>query len=190
MLFTFVKYFRVHDRFLNKALLAPDGSREYKEASNASEIEEAKTLLRLLPMWATSLGYAIVLAQISTLFTEQGVTMDRSISSSIDIPAASLQCLISFSVVLLVPIYDCIFVPIARSITGSHLGITKRQRIGTGMVLCILSMVTAALGERLETAQVYGVADSPKAKSIVENHGIGKVRPELAMIDARHKGTS
>ncbi|KAL2517116.1 Protein NRT1/PTR FAMILY 5.10 [Abeliophyllum distichum] len=153
-------------KFLNKALLAPDGSREYEEASNVSEIEEAKTLLRLIPMWATSLGYAIVLAQISTLFTEQGVTMDRSISSSIDIPAASLQCLIGFSVVLLVPIYDCVFVPIARSITGSHLGITKLQRIGTGMVLCILSMVIAALVERkrLETARVYGVADSPKAK--------------------------
>ncbi|CAI9786961.1 unnamed protein product [Fraxinus pennsylvanica] len=154
-------------KFLNKALLAPDGSGEYEEeASNVSEIEEAKTLLRLIPIWVTSLGYAVVSSQTSTLFTEQGITMDRSISSSIDIPAASLQCLTGFSVILLVPIYDCIFVPIARSITGSHLGITKLQRIGTGMFLCILSMVIAALVEskRLETARTYGLVDLLKEK--------------------------
>lgn len=147
-------------------MLAPDGSGKYEEASSISEIEEAKTLLRLIPMWVTSLGYAIVLSQTSTLFTEQGITMDRSISSSIDIPAASLQCLIGFSVILLVPIYDFVFVPIARSITGSHSGITKLQRIGMGMVFCISSMVIAALVERkrLETARVYGLVDSPKEK--------------------------
>ncbi|KAK9271228.1 hypothetical protein L1049_026818 [Liquidambar formosana] len=151
--------------FLNKALLAPDGSKEHGKVCSISEVEEAKAVLRLVPIWATSLVYAIVFAQSSTFFTKQGVTMDRSIGSGFDIPAASLQSFISLSIVLFIPIYDRIFVPLARTITRKPAGITMLQRIGTGMFLSVLSMVIAALVEwkRLETALEYGLVDIPKA---------------------------
>ncbi|KAL2497386.1 Protein NRT1/PTR FAMILY 5.10 [Abeliophyllum distichum] len=152
-------------KFLNKALLSPDGSKEDGKVCSITEIEEAKAVLRLIPIWITCLGYAIVFSQSSTLFTKQGVTMDRSITSSFQIPAASLQSFVSLAIVVFIPIYDCILVPVARAITKKPSGITMLQRIGTGIFLSFLSMVIAALVERkrLKTAVEYGLVDMPKA---------------------------
>ncbi|CAA3000362.1 NRT1 PTR FAMILY -like [Olea europaea subsp. europaea] len=148
-------------KFLDKALLAPDGS---GENFSTTEIEEAKAVLRLVPIWTTCLGYAIVFPQVPTLFTKQGVTMDRSITPSLQIPAASLQSSMSIAVVLFIPIYDQILVPIARAITRKPSGITMLQRIGTGGFLSFLSMVIAGFveRERLKTAVEYGLVDMPK----------------------------
>ncbi|KAE8733463.1 Detected protein of unknown function [Hibiscus syriacus] len=109
---------------------------EQGEACSIREIEESKAVLRLVSIWTTSLIHAVVLAQSSTLFTKQGATMDRSITTGLKIPAATLQCFIRISVLLLIPIYDRIFVPLARSITGKPAGITMLQRIRTGIVVC------------------------------------------------------
>ncbi|XVF30102.1 hypothetical protein REPUB_Repub16aG0027900 [Reevesia pubescens] len=152
-------------KFLNKALLAPDGSKERGKVCSIEEVEEAKAVLRLVPIWATSLVYAVVLAQSSTFFTKQGAIMDRSITTSVKIPAASLQLFISLTIVLSVPIYDRIFVPLARALTGKPAGITMLQRIGTGMSLSAILMVIAALVEmqRLKTAQEHGLVEKPNA---------------------------
>ncbi|KAJ0750720.1 putative proton-dependent oligopeptide transporter family, PTR2 family proton/oligopeptide symporter [Helianthus annuus] len=152
-------------RFLNKALISPDGSKEEGKVCSINEVEEAKAILRLVPIWASCLPFAIVFAQFSTLFTKQGVTMDRSIGSTFEIPAATLQSFISLTVVILIPIYDQIVLPIARSVTRKPSGITTLQRIGTGIFISIFSMVVAALVEikRLQTASKYGLVDDPNA---------------------------
>ncbi|KAH8490136.1 hypothetical protein H0E87_022596 [Populus deltoides] len=85
-------------KFLNKALLTPNGSKEDGKVCSIGEVEEAKAVLRLVPIWTTCLIYGIVFAQSSTFFTKQGATMDRSISPSLDVPAASLQSLIYLSI--------------------------------------------------------------------------------------------
>ncbi|XP_061340672.1 protein NRT1/ PTR FAMILY 5.10-like isoform X2 [Gastrolobium bilobum] len=104
--------------FLNKALIASDGSKEEGKVCSVSEVEEVKAVLRLVPIWATSLIYAIVFAQSSTFFTKQGVTLDRKIVPGFDVPPASLQSFISLSIVIFVPVYDRIIVPIARAFTA------------------------------------------------------------------------
>ncbi|OMO78822.1 Proton-dependent oligopeptide transporter family [Corchorus olitorius] len=150
-------------KFLDKALLARDGSSENSKACNVNDVEEAKTLLRLVPIWTACLGYAIVFAQASTFFTKQGATMDRKLAAGFTIPAASLQFFIGVSIIVFIPIYDRLFVPIARTITHKPSGITMLQRIGFGMFLSAFSMVIAALVEmkRLKTAQEYGLVDTP-----------------------------
>lgn len=153
-------------RFLNKALLAPDDhSAEDGQISKINDVEAAKGLLRLVPIWASCLIYAIVFAQAFTLFTKQAVTMDRSITPSFRIPSAALQSFINVSIVIFIPIYEQILVPIARTITGTPSGITKLQRVGTGIFLSVLTMAIAALVEkkRLEIAREYGSADVPNA---------------------------
>ncbi|KAK3003949.1 hypothetical protein RJ639_019225 [Escallonia herrerae] len=151
-------------RFLNKALLLPDGSKKEGIVCGIDEVEQAKVILRLVPIGATCLVYATAFAQVFTFFTKQAVTMDRSIGSSFKIPAASLQSFVSLSVVIFIPIYDRILVPIARAITRIPSGITMLQRIGTGMFLSVLSLGIAALVERrrLETASEYGLVDRPE----------------------------
>ncbi|PWA47868.1 major facilitator superfamily protein [Artemisia annua] len=151
-------------RFLNKALLSPDGKEEGKVCS-INEVEEAKAVLRLVPIWVSCLAFAVVFAQFSTLFTKQGVTMDRSIGSNFEIPAATLQSFISIAVVIFIPIYDRIVVPIFRSFTRKPSGLTMLQRIGTGIFISIISMSVSALVEikRLQTAEKYGLVDDPNA---------------------------
>ncbi|XP_075646041.1 protein NRT1/ PTR FAMILY 5.10-like isoform X1 [Castanea sativa] len=140
-------------KFLNRAL--------QDRVCTVNDVEEAKAVLRLVPIWATSLGYAIVFAQTSTFFTKQGATLDRTIFPGFEIPAASLQFFGVLAMVFFIPVYDCIFVPIARAITTKPFGITMLQRIGTGMLLSIICMVVAALTEikRLKTAKEYGLVD-------------------------------
>ncbi|KAL0351305.1 UNVERIFIED_CONTAM: protein NRT1/ PTR FAMILY 5.10 [Sesamum calycinum] len=131
------------------------------------DVHDAKAILRLVPIWCSCLGYAVVFSQTSTLFTKQGATMDRHVISGFQIPAASLQALICLSIVLFIPIYDRVLVPIARAITKKPAGISMLQRIGAGIVLSFLAMVIAALTERqrLETAVKYGLVPS-ELKSI------------------------
>ncbi|XP_073138070.1 protein NRT1/ PTR FAMILY 5.10-like [Henckelia pumila] len=152
-------------KFLNKALVMPDGSKKDGRVCSIDDIEEAKAVLRLVPIWATSLVYAIVFAQVSTLFTKQGVTMDRKITSSLQIPPASLQSFVTIAIVTVLPIYDCILVPVARAITRKPSGISMLQRIGIGIFFAMLSMVAAAIVEnkRLEIAIEHGLVDTPKA---------------------------
>ncbi|XP_042508675.1 protein NRT1/ PTR FAMILY 5.10-like isoform X2 [Macadamia integrifolia] len=156
-------------KFLDKALIAapdnPDGQKKDLKACSISEVEEAKAVLRLAPIWATCLVFAIVVAQSWTFFIKQGATMDRSIWPGFQIPAASLQSFIGLSIILFVPIYDRVIVPICRTHTRKPSGITMLQRIGTGMVLSMISMVVAAIveKERLKIAMDSGLVDIPKA---------------------------
>ncbi|XP_047306492.1 protein NRT1/ PTR FAMILY 5.10-like [Impatiens glandulifera] len=152
-------------RFINKALLqSPANSNKVDNTCTIEEVEEAKAILKLVPIWGSCLIYAIVFAQENTLFTKQGVTMDRSITPSFNIPPATLQSLTSLSIVIFLPIYDQIFVPKTRAITGIPSGITMLKRIGFGIFLSIVSMSIAAIVERkrLITAFHYGLIDKPK----------------------------
>lgn len=158
-----MKWFRA--RTPNEALLASPLSSEGGEADRKRDGEEARAMLRLFPLWCTCLGYSIVYAQPSTLFTKQATTMDLHILPDFEIPPASFQLCISLSIMLFVTLYDCIFVPIARSITKKPSGISILQRIGVGLVLSLLSIVLAAVVEikRLRTAREHGLVDQPTA---------------------------
>ncbi|XP_043712944.1 protein NRT1/ PTR FAMILY 5.10-like [Telopea speciosissima] len=153
-------------RFLDKALVATsEDCKKGWQVCSVNQVEEAKALLRLVPIWATCLVYAILYSQTSTFFTKQGATMDRKIGSNFQIPPGSLQTFISLSVVLFIPIYVHVLIPIVRSLTRKHSGITLLQRIGIGMVFSIISMAVAAIVEkkRLQTAIDYKIVDIPKA---------------------------
>ncbi|KZV33562.1 hypothetical protein F511_37486 [Dorcoceras hygrometricum] len=63
------------------------------------------------------------------------------------IPAASLGIFDTISVIFWVPIYDRIIVPVARRFTGHKNGITQLQRMGTGLVISIFSMLCAGILE-------------------------------------------
>uniref|UniRef100_A0A6P4AZC7 protein NRT1/ PTR FAMILY 5.10-like isoform X2 n=1 Tax=Ziziphus jujuba TaxID=326968 RepID=A0A6P4AZC7_ZIZJJ len=169
VLTTEAEYCGVHEsseqfKFLNKALAVRNGLKEeVKVSCSMEEVEEAKAVLRIVPIWGTCLIYGIVLGQCSTFFVKQAATMKRTVMAGFDIPAASIQSFDSLAIVLFIPIYDGILVPMASSYTGKPSGITTLQRIGAGIVLSVLSMALAAVVEmkRLKTAQEYGLVDKP-----------------------------
>ncbi|KAL8215207.1 hypothetical protein R6Q57_004656 [Mikania cordata] len=107
-----------------------------------TQVEEFKSIIKLLPIWATGIIFSAVYSQMSNLFVLQGSYMNININS-FKIPPASLSIFDTLSVIFWVPIYDRALVPLARKYTGHKSGLTQLQRMGTGLVISILAMVAA-----------------------------------------------
>ncbi|CAN6290106.1 unnamed protein product [Urochloa humidicola] len=149
--------------FLDRAAIVLSG--DVKSASTdpwklctVTQVEELKILIRMFPIWATTIMFFAVYAQNSSLFVEQGMVLDKRVGS-FKIPPASLSTFDVISVIIWVPLYDRVLVPIARKFTGREKGFSQLQRMGIGLVLSILAMVSAALVElkRLEIAGTEGL---------------------------------
>ncbi|XP_014518893.1 protein NRT1/ PTR FAMILY 8.2 [Vigna radiata var. radiata] len=120
-----------------------------------TQVEELKSILRLLPVWATGIIFSTVYGQMSTLFVLQGQTMNTHVGNSgFKIPPASLSIFDTLSVIFWVPVYDRIIVPVARKLTGHQNGLTQLQRMGVGLFISIFSMVAAAILELIRLKMV------------------------------------
>jgi len=130
-----------------------------------NQVEEVKLVLRLLPIWLSCLMFTVVIVQTHTLFIKQGSTMTRSIGPNFQVPPASFQSLVGLTILFTIPLYERVFIPAARKITGHSSGITMLQRIGIGLFLSIVEMVVAALVEakRVSIAREHGLMDIPRA---------------------------
>ncbi|XP_028773125.1 protein NRT1/ PTR FAMILY 5.4-like [Neltuma alba] len=159
-----------HFRFLDKAMIideidASSNTRNPWRLCSLNQVEEIKLVLGLIPIWLTSLYFNLAQAQSSTFFTKQGSTMVRSLGPHFIIPPASLQCISGFVIMIFIPVYDRLLVPLLRQFTGKPTGITMLQRIGIGLFLSSLTMLVAALIEskRVKIASDYNLLDNPKA---------------------------
>ncbi|XP_020267128.1 protein NRT1/ PTR FAMILY 8.3-like [Asparagus officinalis] len=125
-----------------------------------TQVEESKILIRMFPIWATSIFFCVVYSQLSTTFVEQAKVMDRTVGS-FTIPAASLSVLYVMSGMVGVLAYDKIVVPMIRNFTGRERGFSELQRIGIGLFISCLAMVAGALVEsrRLQLAKELDLVD-------------------------------
>ncbi|KAJ6805410.1 protein NRT1/ PTR FAMILY 8.3-like [Iris pallida] len=151
-------------KFLDKAATVSDLDKEREALANpwrlctVTQVEELKILVRMFPIWATGIVFSAVYAQMSTMFVEQGMVLDTAVGS-FSIPPASLSTFDVISVIVWVPLYDRILVPIARRLTGKERGFSELQRMGIGLFISILAMAAAALVEirRLQIAEADGL---------------------------------
>ncbi|XP_052211242.1 protein NRT1/ PTR FAMILY 6.3-like [Diospyros lotus] len=131
--------------------------------STLTDVEEVKLVIRMLPIWATTIIFWTVYAQMTTFSVSQATTMDRHIGKSFQIPPASLTVFFVGSILLTVPVYDRVIAPAARRILYNPQGLTPLQRIGVGLVLSILAMVAAALTEIKRLRVVARSSNDPTA---------------------------
>ncbi|KAE8678493.1 Protein NRT1/ PTR FAMILY 7.3 [Hibiscus syriacus] len=112
-----------------------------------TQVEEVKCMLRLLPIWLCTIIYSVVFTQMASLFVEQGSAMKTTVSS-FRIPPASMSSFDILSVALFIFLYRRVLDPLAASIRkkGSR-GLTELQRMGIGLVIAVLAMVSAAIVE-------------------------------------------
>lgn len=113
-----------------------------------NQVEQVKILISVIPIFACTIVFNTILAQLQTFSVSQGSVMNNRITKSFHIPPASLQAIPYILLIFAVPLYDYFFVPFARKITGHVSGITPLQRIGFGLFVATFSMVSAALMEK------------------------------------------
>ena len=137
-------------RFLNNACIPTEGTNKESpwRLCTINQVQEVKTLISVLPIFACTIIFNTILAQLQTFSVQQGSQMNTNLTHSLTIPPASLQAIPYLLLLFLVPLYDTVFVPFARRFTGHTSGITPLHRIGAGLFISTFSMVAAALMER------------------------------------------
>ncbi|OEL24968.1 Protein NRT1/ PTR FAMILY 8.3 [Dichanthelium oligosanthes] len=118
--------------------------------------EELKILLRLLPIWATSVIVSSAYTQMNTTFIQQGNAMNTLILS-VQVPAASMGSFEVVCVLTWVLLYSKVIVPALKG-CGFSFGVngepSQLQRMGAGRLLMAVAMAVSALVEmkRLDSA--------------------------------------
>ncbi|XP_021744657.1 protein NRT1/ PTR FAMILY 7.1-like [Chenopodium quinoa] len=136
--------------FLDKAaIITREDTSEPKNAwhiCTVTQVEEAKCVLKLLPLWLCTIIYSVIFTQMASLFVEQGDAMDTKIGN-FHLPAASMSVFDICSVLICTGIYRHILVPIFGKLSGNPKGLTELQRMGVGLIIGMLAMVAAGITE-------------------------------------------
>ncbi|KAJ4969790.1 hypothetical protein NE237_002889 [Protea cynaroides] len=139
-------------RFLDKAATLTEKEQIRKEKDpwrlcTVTQVEEAKCVLKMLPIWVCTIIYSVVFTQMASLFVEQGAVMDTRTTGDFHLPAASMSAFDICSVLIFTCIYRQVLVPVIGKLTGNPKGLTELQRMGVGLVIGMLSMVAAGITE-------------------------------------------
>ncbi|GLC42322.1 hypothetical protein PLESTB_000659700 [Pleodorina starrii] len=135
------------------------------------QVEEVKMVLRLMPVFFTTMLYWTIYTQMGSFFVQQGNLMARDVvlpsfsgsgsgsgsSWTFHVPSASMSLFNTLSIIVLIPVYDKLLEPAITRIRGK---ITLLQRIGWGMVLAVVSMLVAAWVEWYRLRSLAGCRNS------------------------------
>ncbi|CAL4988406.1 unnamed protein product [Urochloa decumbens] len=128
---------------------------------SVTQVEETKIILRMVPIFLSSvLGY-IPVPLILNFTVQQGNTMDTRLGAIHISPATLFVIPTVFQMVILI-VYDQFIVPFLRRITGYVGGVTHLQRIGIGFLSATVATGIAALVEikRRKVAEDNGLMDA------------------------------
>ncbi|KAI7746067.1 hypothetical protein M8C21_003743, partial [Ambrosia artemisiifolia] len=152
-------------RWLDKAAIRSgniDQSPNPWKLCRVTQVENAKIILAMVPVFLCSIIMTLCLAQLQTFSVQQGATMDTKLAISFNIPPASLPIIPIIFLLIAVPIYDRILVPWICKFTGIPTGITYLQRVGVGLILSAMSMTIAGIVEvkRKNVAKHHNMLDA------------------------------
>ncbi|XP_062231371.1 protein NRT1/ PTR FAMILY 3.1-like [Phragmites australis] len=158
-------------KFLDKAAIVmdgdvlPSGQPKLWRLSTVHRIEELKSIIRMLPIWAAGIILVTSSSHNHSFAIQQARTMDRDITPHFKIPPASMLIFTNLAMLLTLAFYDRVLVRVLRRFTGRPNGITHLQRTGVGLTIAMLANVMAAIIERRRksVAAASGLLDSPKA---------------------------
>ncbi|CAL0313678.1 unnamed protein product [Lupinus luteus] len=112
-----------------------------------TQVEEVKCILRLLPIWLCTIIYSVVFTQMASLFVEQGAAMETTISN-FRIPPASMSSFDIMSVAFFIFLYRQVLDPLVGKLKKkSSRGLTELQRMGVGLIIAVMAMVSAGIVE-------------------------------------------
>ncbi|KAK2966307.1 hypothetical protein RJ640_018118 [Escallonia rubra] len=150
---------------------------------SVTRVEEVKMMIRIMPIWATTIMFWTIHAQMITFAVQQAATMERSIGK-FQVPAGSFNFFFTGSILITLGVYDRLVMPLWSKHYGnqgsevlvavlfsirsllSSMGVkflllfcfpsfTSLQKMGLGLFISIITMVVAAIVEarRLSVAR-------------------------------------
>ncbi|EPS73537.1 proton-dependent oligopeptide transport family protein [Genlisea aurea] len=160
-------------KFLNKACVIRDAERDLTadgEAKNpwklctVQQVEDLKSLLRVIPIWSTGVIFNVISAQ-PTFPVLQAQSMNRQITRNFSIPAGSFGIFTIVSIISWILVYNRVVLPLASKFKGAPVHINAKTRIGVGLFFSFLAMAVTSLVEsiRRSIAIKEGLAEFPKA---------------------------
>ncbi|XP_057840350.2 protein NRT1/ PTR FAMILY 5.2 isoform X2 [Cryptomeria japonica] len=151
-----------HLRLLDKAAIQNGAA---SNPCTVTDVEETKLVIQILRIWVTAIFPSTLLIQAGTLFVKQAMSLDRKLGHKFEFPAASIGAFVPISMLLSLIIYNKLLVPVMRRFTGNPRGITILQRMGIGMLIHTVAMITAMVIEmrRLDVVKDHGLADQKHA---------------------------
>ncbi|POO01556.1 Proton-dependent oligopeptide transporter [Trema orientale] len=149
-------------RFLNRAAMKVEGDLTQNGSiakpwrlSTVQQVEDFKTLLRLSPLWLSSILLSTPIAIQGSLTILQTLTMDRHLfGSHFKIPAGSFSVLVFISTSIFLTLLDRLIYPTWQNLTRRSPP-TPLLRIGIGHVVNILGMAVSAIVESKRLKMVH-----------------------------------
>uniref|UniRef100_A0A453CAH6 Major facilitator superfamily (MFS) profile domain-containing protein n=2 Tax=Aegilops tauschii subsp. strangulata TaxID=200361 RepID=A0A453CAH6_AEGTS len=133
-------------KFLDKACIHHGKDGDWS-VCNATKVEETKIVLRVLPLFFSSMIAYVSNTIVFTLTVQQGGMTNTSLGKIHVSPATLFIIPITFQLIMLA-VYDQFIVPFLRKRTGYVGGIAHLQRIAIGFASMILAAVIAAVVEK------------------------------------------
>ena len=101
-------------RFFGKAAIVTDGDvlpsgqpRPWR-LSTVHRVEELKSIMRMLPIWAATILLVTSGSHNSSFAIQQARTMDRDVAPRLKIPPASMLVFTSLAMLLTLAVFDCV----------------------------------------------------------------------------------
>eukprot|EP00959_Pyramimonas_sp_CCMP1952_P214158 4480849-Pyramimonas_sp.AAC.1 len=145
------------------------------------QVSEVRAVLRVMPVFFTSVVYWTVYQQMSSVFVEQGMQMDRTVFNGYEIPAASLSTFDTVAIIALVPIFDRGVYPFFAS-RGFKLSML--QRMGWGLLVAALAMIAAAMLETYRLQVVHAGFIVPGSNPPAAQVSVWWQTPQYVLIGA------
>ncbi|CAL1389954.1 unnamed protein product [Linum trigynum] len=133
------------------------------------QVEDAKSVVKVLLMWAPAVIYQMVSSELQTHGYAQASAMDRKIGTKLKLPAASTGIFSAVALTTWVALYNNVIIPLARKRRSSGaqnrikrlLELSTLKRMGIGMCISTLAVAVAAIVEgqrrrRVEPPYVFG----------------------------------
>ncbi|KAK1358318.1 Major facilitator superfamily domain, general substrate transporter [Heracleum sosnowskyi] len=147
--------------------IGPDGV-----ASNPSnictvdQVEELKTLIRVMPLWSTAIMISVNISQ-SSFGLLQANSMDRRLIGELEIPAGSFTMFTIGTICTWIMLYDRVLIPLASKIRGKPVYLGTKVRMGIGLFCSFLSMVVSAIVEHIRRRKAFQQGLSNNSSGLV-----------------------
>ncbi|ONK79964.1 uncharacterized protein A4U43_C01F12320 [Asparagus officinalis] len=123
-----------------------------------TQVEEFKCVIRLIPIFITTIALSVSYSQVSTFFMSQSTIMNRNIGEKI-VPPGMVVLFISLNPFIIIPIYVCIIVPFLKAFAyvGQLEFFYDQSSQGTRSITSALFLSQSAVAHFLSGCIVKGI---------------------------------